>query len=982
MPVLTRLQARSAQPADLVTSPREEGIHPGRLSDSRQGKAVVVSESDVGGPSTGTANGNHSTERFETIFCKDRRCKACPKLSPSKTLISNITHKQYNIINHTGGNLHCHMQNIIYLLSCEGCNMQYVGETTVPLHKRINIHRTSKSGCTNIITHKKEFCPKSEFRIQIIEAFTGSGYNEFNEVDDSMRAHRLKREEHWIKILRTIYPYGLNERLRCLDSSKKQNESIGKIYPPLPRHGPTQRRNHSNQNIRPSSITCNIFFEKIDNLLENDLQNSMYHIRLILNMTRKKVLKQIASFILDNPPPENNRNIHIHAYILDMIDTKLYKPLGLNTNHKKLPPKNICTVRFDNKGMEHIRLSKIINDKNIVKLLPEKIQEQSHIPVVTFKLCNTIRNKILNYKQTVESIFIDEEVSFSTDTDRCDCQNSKFCDPDHGHIITGDLRIVECSKLRKLLTHGPNYREPQSLNYNKCKKSIELAIENCINKLAEKYKVNKSLLDSWKNAIKERIENKIKTLKTQKVPHKTNPTLADRNVIESLEKLHKTFVIVTIDKAANNFAFICKQYYISSLLNEVGIINNDSETYEKCSMTKEEVISNNIEFCNRFSLNLEEDQNTLPTMYWLPKMHKTPIGKRFIVASSKCSTKPLSKLISKVFKLMFTQTQNFHLKSTFYSHYKRFWVVQNAMPIIDKLNSINKRKAGKCISTFDFSTLYTKIPHDKLLETLFKLIDFVFNGGEKKYLDFSRHELIWTNKKNGKTFFTPATLKAAVKYLILECHFTVGNTVFTQIIGIPMGIDPAPFWANLHLYSYESDFILKLIKCDKARALRYHSIARFIDDLSAINDGYDFERSFQEIYPPELELKVEHHGTHATFLDLDITLKDGIFIYKLFDKRDAFPFFIVRMPNKSSNIPSTTFYGAIMSEFLRIARNTLLYTDFLPRARDLYKRMLSQGGNQYTILKQISKATTRHPEAFSNFPVNAINRDIAEIGVT
>ena len=88
------------------------------------------------------------------------------------------------------------------------------------------------------------------------------------------------------------------------------------------------------------------------------------------------------------------------------------------------------------------------------------------------------------------------------------------------------------------------------------------------------------------------------------------------------------------------------------------------------------------------------------------------------------------------------------------------------------------------------------------------------------------------------------------------------------------------------------------------------------------------------------------------------------------------------MPNKSSNIPSTTFYGAIMSEFLRIARNTLLYTDFLPRARDLYKRMLSQGGNQYTILKQISKATTRHPEAFSNFPVNAINRDIAEIGVT
>ena len=122
--------------------------------------------------------------------------------------------------------------------------------------------------------------------------------------------------------------------------------------------------------------------------------------------------------------------------------------------------------------------------------------------------------------------------------------------------------------------------------------------------------------------------------------------------------------------------------------------------------------------------------------------------------------------------------------------------------------------------------------------------------------------------------------------------------------------------------------------------------------------------------------------THATFLDLDITLKDGIFIYKLFDKRDAFPFFIVRIPNKGSNIPSTTLYGAIMSEFLRIARNTLLYADFLPKAKDLYTRMLCQGGNQHTILKQLGKATSRHPEAFSKYPVNTITRDIADTGIT
>ena len=77
---------------------------------------------------------------------------------------------------------------------------------------------------------------------------------------------------------------------------------------------------------------------------------------------------------------------------------------------------------------------------------------------------------------------------------------------------------------------------------------------------------------------------------------------------------------------------------------------------------------------------------------------------------------------------------------------------------------------------------------------------------------------------------------------------------------------------------------------------------------------YSFLENFKDIYPEELELKLEHHGTHATFLDLDIEIKDGIFVYKLFDKRDAFSFDIVRMPFICSNIPSNTFYSAIFSE--------------------------------------------------------------------
>ena len=144
-----------------------------------------------------------------------------------------------------------------------------------------------------------------------------------------------------------------------------------------------------------------------------------------------------------------------------------------------------------------------------------------------------------------------------------------------------------------------------------------------------------------------------------------------------------------------------------------------------------------------------------------------------------------------------------------------------------------------------------------------------------------------------------------------------------QEIGIPMGIDPAPFWASLFLYTYEEGYISNTIHVDPVKARHFHSTNRFIDDLCAINDGGVFGGVFKDIYPEELELKLEHSGLYASFLNLDITIVDGIFVYKLYDKGDNFPFYIVRMPHMSSNIPQSIFYSALVGEFLRIARSTL-----------------------------------------------------------
>ena len=180
-------------------------------------------------------------------------------------------------------------------------------------------------------------------------------------------------------------------------------------------------------------------------------------------------------------------------------------------------------------------------------------------------------------------------------------------------------------------------------------------------------------------------------------------------------------------------------------------------------------------------------------------------------------------------------------------------------------------------------------------------------------------------------------------------------------------IDPATFWANLFLYKFEYRFLRDLLKSDSTKARKFQGSLRFIDDLLCLNDGDEFGTSFKKIYPNELELKCEHRGEHATFLDLDIKINDGEFKYKLFDKRDEFPFEVVRMPDRSSNIPSYIFYGTIMSEIIRIARSTLCLDDLTPRIAALFKRMLIQGADRKKILHQCNKAITNYPYAFDKF---------------
>ena len=136
----------------------------------------------------------------------------------------------------------CKSPYLIYLITCNRCCLQYVEKTVQKLNKRFNwqrtgFHQPGKYGFCHIVSdyfHKGIYCNAS-YSAQLLEKLEGHGRTTNYALDISITSRRKQRERTWMLKLRTIYPYGLNDRLE--DEYKKENTHVlvGNKFPHVPR---------------------------------------------------------------------------------------------------------------------------------------------------------------------------------------------------------------------------------------------------------------------------------------------------------------------------------------------------------------------------------------------------------------------------------------------------------------------------------------------------------------------------------------------------------------------------------------------------------------------------------------------------------------------------------------------------------------------------------------------------------------------------
>ena len=219
--------------------------------------------------------------------------------------------------------------------------------------------------------------------------------------------------------------------------------------------------------------------------------------------------------------------------------------------------------------------------------------------------------------------------------------------------------------------------------------------------------------------------------------------------------------------------------------------------------------------------------------------------------------------------------------------------------------------------------------------------------------------------------WTCSNVCKALTFLLDNIFVRYGDTIYRQVIGIPMGTNCAPLVADLFLFCYERDFMLSLKRDSQADVIKaFNSTSRYLDDICNIDNPY-FDNFVSYIYPKELKLnKTNVSCTSVSFLDLDLNISNDIVTSKVYDKRDDFDFQIVNYPYLDGDVPRATSYGVYISQLIRFARACSSVEDFNIRNLTITEKLLHQGYRFHKLRKSFSKFYYRNVTLLEKYNSN------------
>ena len=888
--------------------------------------------------------------------CGSQRCKTCPQFKTQNTFHSSSFNNKF-IFCHGNKIFSCKSNNIIYLITCSSCNKQYVGETTQPLHKRNNGHRsciTSKTKTFLYEHYNTGNCNYSEASIQIIDYIDNSSTDMKNDLQ--------MLENYWIEKLGTAFPLGLNDKKKGtgnISLNAKVQYFKGRIKRYKRGRGKNKKRNRAVKSDEAIKADVERFKESLNGSDYNLIYNT-------LNTYRNRDLDALY-------------NISQNKFgLIYNICTSFCMEFSNKFNHKETNDRESITFSFNCKFMDKLQLKSVIADTSINDLLPDLIKTRAPLRIF-YKYNSPVSLKILNYGPFLKHLTI-ENIRNILDKE-CECSSSQYYYEPLDHIVTGDLNIVENAELRTLLSYGCKYREPINLPHNEIQQSLIEHIEHFITVKSRKYALREIEFQAWKNRMLEVLRNRINFFLMNRPNYFTpkESLLEKAETKRSLKRLKNKFIICNIDKASNNYAFVCKKLYVKKILDELGFDEDSlqsigNETYRPCTEGEDfyvERISQYLE--DSFNIKVEEENKRLARFFWNPKLHKNPYKARFIAGARFCATKPLNILVNSSLKLLKNKFHKYCDTIHNNSGINPFWSIDSSEKFLDKLRNCEVHN----LQVYDFTTLYTKLELNEVEKMINEVIELIYSE-RNKYICIAKYDSskCFFSKKlyNNHYCFDKEKLKEAVNFVIRNTYVIFGKKVFIQNKGIPMGGNSSSPIAELTVGKKEFNYIKKLMQEKKFNLAKILSNnCRYVDDLITVNYLY-FHNLIREIYPPSLEMERSgENNKDVNYLDINIKIEDEGPNISTYNKTDDFNFNVVSLTTPQSNIPNEVGYNVFYSQILRYGNICSNLNNFLIPLRKTFRILLGRGYKYKKLINCIKKCFRKYDTIFRKFNIQEEN---------
>ena len=173
---------------------------------------------------------------------------------------------------------------------------------------------------------------------------------------------------------------------------------------------------------------------------------------------------------------------------MDIAGHILFKPVSIKK--VEIDKRSFLKLSFANDG---INLGNILHHKSVKFKIPPYFKDQC-VPIISHVYTRPIASTCFNKKHVLHNLNIDGFKSMPPD---CTCTSSPFIYNPTGHVITGDLKVINNTSLREVFAKWPKYREPKSINWKHNFKILMDSVEDYARQWAKREKGDLDTLSEW-----------------------------------------------------------------------------------------------------------------------------------------------------------------------------------------------------------------------------------------------------------------------------------------------------------------------------------------------------------------------------------------------------------------------------------------------------------------------------------------------------